>query len=189
MENYVLSEVVAFKKVKDEWGGFSNMSSHRVRVFGVEFRSSEALYQCLRFSHLPDLQKVIWEQKSPMAAKMKSKPKRNSETQKDFIDNQLEIMEWCIRMKIACNMLEMKRLMRRCNGKVVENSHKDRFWGAVGLKENPEILEGENRLGKIWDKIIKEFKEDSNSLKSVKSLGIDSLKIMGKSINMDFNIK
>jgi type I restriction enzyme S subunit len=43
-------------------------------VNGVRIRTSEALYQACRFPHLPDIQRQIIDERSPMTAKMRIKP-------------------------------------------------------------------------------------------------------------------
>ena len=188
METYKLNKVSAFKKTKEQWGEFSNMSAFPLNVNGTKVLTSEALYQALRYPHKPELQKLILDQKSPMAAKMKSKPHRKTETHQDFIDNQLEIMEWCVRLKVAQHYYKLAPIMRKAKN-VVEISHKDKFWGAVPLKGNKDVLVGENHLGKIWDKIIKEFKEDPKKVKTVPKLDISSMKLLGKSLNFKYSTR
>ena len=187
MSRYELDKVAGFKKVNQQWGEFSNMAAFPLNVAGVQVLTSEALYQALRYPHRPDIQRTILEQKSPMAAKMKSKPYRKDTTHTDFINNQLQIMEWCVRLKVAQHYYKFVRLLRSANN-VVEISHKDQFWGAVPTKQDPNILIGENQLGKIWDKIIQEFR-NGRDIKTVESIGIPSMKLLGKSINFEYSVK
>ena len=188
MKTYNINNVSGFKKVKDQWGEFSNMSAFPLNVNGISVKTSEALYQALRYPHNPEIQKVILEQKSPMAAKMKSKPHREKETHSDFINNQVEIMEWVVRLKVAQHYYKLAPIMRKAE-EVVEISHKDKFWGAVPLKGNKDVLVGQNQLGQIWNKIISEFKKDPKSVKTVPPLGIESMKLLGKSLNFTYSTK
>src|SRR5215208_5832704 len=75
---YHRHESIVFCKTKEEFGGLSNMAAgYPLTVNGVHIRTSEALYQACRFPLRPDVQRLIFEQRSPMTAKMKSKPYRN----------------------------------------------------------------------------------------------------------------
>jgi predicted NAD-dependent protein-ADP-ribosyltransferase YbiA (DUF1768 family) len=74
---YKRAESAVFSKTKEAFGGLSNMAAgFPIRVNGVRILTSEALYQASRFPHLPDVQRLIIEQLSPMTTKMKSKPYR-----------------------------------------------------------------------------------------------------------------
>ena len=69
-------------------------------VNDVEIRTSEAIYQACRFPTLPEVQKNIIEQKSPMAAKMVGKPFRDK-TREDWYNVRVKIMYWCLQIKLA----------------------------------------------------------------------------------------
>ena len=69
---------VVFLKTNERFGGLSNMApGFPLTVNGIQIRTSEALYQACRFPHLPDLQRLIVGETSPMTAKMRSKPFRD----------------------------------------------------------------------------------------------------------------
>jgi ribA/ribD-fused uncharacterized protein len=187
MQQYRLDEVSGFKKVSQKWGEFSNMSAFPINVAGIHVLTTEALYQALRYPHLPEVQQTIIDQKSPMAAKMKSKPYRKNQTHQLFLDNQLDIMEWCVRLKVAQHYYKLIRSIKTAKN-VVEISHKDQFWGAVALKTDPNIVVGENHLGKIWDKIIQDYKNNKD-IKIVESLNISNLTLLNKSINFKYQQK
>ena len=64
--------VIKFTKVDLPFGWLSNMSPHSILYKGDEYATAEALFQCLRFDD-EQIQTQIWEQASPMAAKMKAR--------------------------------------------------------------------------------------------------------------------
>ena len=71
VRTYERSRSVVFRKTREEFGGLSNMASgFPLEINGLRVLTSEALYQACRFPHLPEVQKQILEQASPMAAKM-----------------------------------------------------------------------------------------------------------------------
>jgi len=182
MRTYHRDQCSVFKKTNEQWGEFSNMSAFPITVSGIDIRTTEALYQALRYPDHPDLQEVILDQKSPMAAKMKSKPHRKDLTHPDFEEHKLWIMEWCVRVKIAQHYETIVPVMQKA-GTIVEKSRNDKFWGAVPQKEDPNILIGENHLGEIWNKLKIELARSPESLKEVPSLGIESMKLSGSKID------
>ena len=59
---------------------------------------------------------------------------------------QVEIMRWCLRVKLAQHVTKFGGLLRGSAPRpIVERSRKDRSWGAVLEKDG--VLRGENRLG------------------------------------------
>ena len=65
---------VVFRKTKEQFGGLSNMcSGYPITIGKHVFLTSEALYQCCRFNDYSEIQRIIINEKSPIASKMKSK--------------------------------------------------------------------------------------------------------------------
>jgi type I restriction enzyme S subunit len=139
---------VSFRKTNERFGGLSNMASgFPLEVNGVRIRTSEALYQALRFPHLPDVQRLIIDQASPMAAKMKSKPHR-ANSRPDWDSVRVALMRWCVRVKLANNLPRFGALLRESGDRpIVEDSHKDDFWGARRGADGG--LVGRNVLGRL----------------------------------------
>lgn len=143
------NECAVFWKVKEEHGGLSNMASgFPLVVNGHPIRSSEALYQAMRFPHAPDVQRLIIDQKSPMAAKMVMKPHK-ARSRADWEDVKLDVMLWALRVKLAQNPVTFRAVLEATGDRrIVEKSRKDRFWGAVELGDTGD-LEGVNALGQL----------------------------------------
>lgn len=157
---YKYSDSCVFRKTKELFGGLSNMASgFPININGTKILTSEALYQACRFPHLPEIQSKIILEKSPMSAKMVSKPYRdNSRT--DWDDVRLEIMYWCLRVKLAQNFNTFGSLLETTFDKpIVEDSRKDRFWGAVKDKDN-DTLTGVNALGRYLMKLRQEYNSE-----------------------------
>ena len=71
MYKYQKSEVVSFLKTSEPFGGLSNMAGgYLITLYGVRFRTSEHLYQALKFPDHPEIQLEIAGKPSPIAAKM-----------------------------------------------------------------------------------------------------------------------
>jgi len=184
MATFQRSDCVVFRKTNEEFGWLSNMAGGLpVRVNGNLIPSSEALYQACRFPHLPEVQRVIIAQASPMAAKMKSKPHRKN-SRADWESVKVDIMYWCLRVKLAFHSREFGGLLQRSGTKaIVEDSHKDRFWGAVPVKGHPEELIGDNVLGMLLMKLRSELNASSrDDLRSVPPLGAPEFLLLGSPI-------
>jgi len=62
-------ECITFRKTAEKFGGLSNMAGgYLLNVNGVKILTSEALYQACRFPHLPEVQRLIIAERSPMTA-------------------------------------------------------------------------------------------------------------------------
>jgi type I restriction enzyme, S subunit len=137
-----------FSKTREQWGALSNMAAgFPLVVVGEEWLTAEALYQACRFPDLPDVQKLILEERSPMAAKMKSKPHRAS-TRGDWEVVRTKIMRWVLRVKLAQHYRRFSAVLLETGDlPIVERSRKDRFWGAV--EDADGVLRGANALGRL----------------------------------------
>jgi len=147
---YRRAECAAFRKTAERWGEYSNMAGgFRLVVNTVPVLTTEALYQACRFPHLPAVQRDILTQASPMAAKMKGKPHRK-DSRPDFDELRVPIMWWCLRVKLACHYLSFSRVLVASGERaIVEDSHKDTFWGAKATKGDGDLLIGRNVLGRL----------------------------------------
>lgn len=116
-------------------------------VNGSPIRTSEALYQACRFPHLPNVQKLIIDERSPMTAKMKGKPYRK-DSRPDWDQVRVKVMRWCLRVKLAQNWESFSQLLLKTGQRpIVEESRKDGFWGARPTDE--QTLVGMNVLGRL----------------------------------------
>ena len=177
---YYIDECISFRKTDEEFGGLSNMAAgYSIVVNNISIRTSEALYQAMRFPDYPEIQKEIIEQKSPMAAKMISKKYRNQKTRTDWDQKRVAIMKWCIRVKLVQNLQTFGELLLSTGNKsIVEESRKDQFWGAKRIDDI--ALVGTNALGRLLME-LREIHKNYN-LEVVHPLNIDNFKLYGKAI-------
>lgn len=184
LRTYNRGEVVVVYKTKENFGGLSNMASgYPLQINGVHILTTEALYQACRFPHLPDLQREIIAQHSPMTAKMKSKPYQ-MESRADWDKVRYKVMRWCLRVKLAQNYEEFGRLLlATIDRPIVEQSRKDDYWGAKLADETGDILIGQNILGRLLMELREKLKKDSDgTLKIVPPLGVPEFFLLGKPI-------
>jgi ribA/ribD-fused uncharacterized protein len=145
-----------FRKTRDPWGGFSNMcAGYPITIDGITVRTSEALYQALKFPTHPDIQELVISQRSPMAAKMVTKPHRDK-IRCDWVDTREDIMYWCLVQKLHQNPSFVTFLEASAGMDIVEDSFKDRYWGAVPNKAG-DVLYGANRLGNLLMRLRREW--------------------------------
>lgn len=139
---------VVFRKTAETYGGLSNMApGFPLVVNGIQIRTSEALYQACRFPHLREVQQLVIEQVSPMAAKMRSKPFRK-QSRPDWDRVRVDVMRWCLRLKLAQNWNKFSALLKSTgDSPIVEESTRDDFWGADPIDEGR--LVGGNVLGRL----------------------------------------
>jgi len=184
LRTYVRSEVIVVYKTKEAFGGLSNMASgYPLKVNGFRIFTSEALYQACRFPHMPEVQRKIINQKSPMTAKMKSKLHRK-ESRPDWYDVRYKVMRWCLRVKLAQHYDNFGRLLLSTRDQlIVEQSRKDDYWGAKLVDENGDILVGQNVLGRLLMELREKLKSDTEgALKTVPPLGISDFMLLGKPV-------
>ncbi len=176
---YNTDECVLFRKTDEAFGGLSNMAGgYPIVVNNIFIRTSEALYQAMRFPDYPEIQKEIIEQKSPMTAKMVSKKYRADKTRSDWDTKRIAIMKWSIKVKLLQNLDTFGTLLLKTDDKnIVEESRKDQFWGAIRVDE--KNLEGTNALGRLLME-LREIYKNSNSFTVVSTPKIDKFRLYGK---------
>jgi len=182
IRTYKRAESAVFSKTKEGFGGLSNMAAgFPLRVNGVYIRTSEALYQACRFPHLPDVQRLIIAEASPMTAKMQSKPFRK-DSRPDWQWVRIKIMRWCLRVKLAQNSSDFSRLLLSTGDRpIVEESRKDEFWGAKIV--DADTLVGVNALGRLLMELREEVKHSNGEqLRRVEPLPIADFLLFGKPI-------
>jgi len=179
MRTYDRARSVVFMKTKEAFGGLSNMAGgFPLKVNGIRIHTSEALYQSCRFPHMPEVQRAILAQTSPMTAKMKGKPHRSNSRQ-DWDQVRVKIMRWCLRVKLAQNYFKFSSLLMETGERpIVEESRRDDFWGAKPIDK--QTLFGMNVLGRLLMELREEIKiRERASLLRVEPLGIPDFLIYG----------
>lgn len=183
VRRYDRDEVISFRSTGEAFGGLSNMApGFPVWVGGARVRTSEALYQACRFPHRPDIQRIILAERSPMTAKMRTKPFRH-ETRGDWEGARVPIMRWCLRVKLACNSQTFGTLLANTGSQViVEDSRRDAFWGAV--KQADGTLVGCNVLGRLLMELRQRWLADPEGARSVKPPRLHDFLLLGRRIEI-----
>jgi len=154
---------IGFTKVRLPYGWCSNMAGgFPILHEGINYLTSEALFQALRFAPDSGHREAIAEIKSPMAAKLYAK---KTERLKEMIieqrsDLDLRNMILCVQMKVDQNPQLKQLLLETGDRLIVEDttarkSRPDLFWGAI---RKDDFWCGSNYLGNIWMMIRDDLK-------------------------------
>ncbi len=181
IRTYSRVQAVSFRKTNERFGGLSNMApGFPLEINGVHIRTAEALYQACRFPHMPNVQKLILNERSPMTAKMKSKPYRK-DSRPDWDAIRVPIMKWCLRVKLAQNWAAFGELLLATGSHpIVEDSRKDDYWGAKIIDD--DTLSGQNVLGRLLMELREKLKANPESLKLVEPPPIPDFLLLGQAI-------
>ena len=182
IRTYNRADSIVFLKTREAFGGLSNMAGgFPLCVNGIHIRTSEALYQACRFPHLPEVQRLIIEQRSPMTAKMKSR-KHHQDSRQDWDWVRVKIMRWCLRVKLIQNWHTFSELLLKTSDQsIVEQSRKDDFWGAKPIDK--QTLVGVNALGRLLMGLREEVKtEGQEAFLQVEPLDILDFSLNGRPI-------
>ena len=140
--------VIMFYKVGDNYGEFSNFSSHGFSLNGIYWRTVEHYFQAKKFLNL-ELQHKIRNMDSPMKAAIKENPLRPDwEMIKD------QVMYIAVKAKFTQHIELSNLLISTGNAYIVEHTQNDSYWADGGDGS------GKNMLGiilmKVRDELIKE---------------------------------
>lgn len=180
---YWRSASAVFLKTHERFGGLSNMAAgFPITVNSTTFRTSEALYQACRFPYSPEIQKLIISERSPMTAKMRSKPFRG-ETRPDWDLRRVPIMRWCLRAKLVCNYERFSSLLLSTEDMpIVEMKTRGAdFWGATPVEDGQ--LSGPNVLGRLLMELRNEVRTaDPERFEILKPLAIPDFLLFNEPI-------
>lgn len=158
---------ITITKVKEDSGWLSCMSAYPVTYQGTQYKTCEALFQALRFTNHPKIQKEILGCKSPMGAKMIARRERELLGRGKMWDeapSDIPLMKECLELKLEQHPELKEKLVETGNAVIIEDCtthdrESARFWGAV--KKGGKWV-GENVFGKLWMEIRDETIEDMN---------------------------
>jgi len=157
-------QVIEFTKVALPYGWLGNMYSAPIRYDGKVWKTSEALFQALRFDDF-GIREIILSQKSPMGAKMKAKLNRNRMVIVPMSERDVENMKLVVKMKFDQHPVLKSKLMLTGNNYLLENigrrnGERHLFWG---MKNVNEEWFGRNMMGKILMELRDEYGKEKRS--------------------------
>ena len=151
------SRVIAFTKVALPFGWLGNMSPHPVRYMDKTWRTTEALFQALRFNDV-EAQEAIRGEASPMTAKFAAKARKALMVIEPGSPADLDNMRLVLRLKVEQHPAVKRDLLATGDAVIIEDCTRRRpsIWGAQQDKDGNWI--GENWLGVLWMELREELK-------------------------------
>lgn len=153
--------MIWIKKVAEAYGWMGNMAPYPITVEGKIWRTSEALFQGMRFDD-EVIKEIIRKEKSPMAAKMKAKKYSNQMVVIPMSELDVEHMKKCVRMKFDQHP-ELKKMLLDSVGSFIfedignRKGERHKFWGVKRISENEG--DGQNMMGRILMELRDELLE------------------------------
>jgi len=149
-----------FKGVKEPNGWMGNMAPYPITYNGQVWRTSESLFQSMRYND-DSLKEMIRVEKSPMAAKMIAKKTiyRKHRIIKPMSPQDIANMEACVLLKFQQHPNLARLLMATGSHPIYEDASNRKgvsalFWGVHRDPKNPnQPISGTNEMGEILMKV------------------------------------
>jgi ribA/ribD-fused uncharacterized protein len=146
--------LIAIRKVAEPHGWLGNMAAYPVVHNGKQYRTTEALFQALRFDD-EEVIEAIRAERSPMVAKFVAKRHRAKMVVEPLGTQDLDNMRLCLWLKLEQHPDLLEMLLATGDEMIVEDCSKLQkgaglFWGAASVDGE---WRGENWLGKLWMEI------------------------------------
>jgi ribA/ribD-fused uncharacterized protein len=154
-------QIIAFTKVALSYGWLSNMAPYPVTYAGLKWKTTEALFQALRFGPDDSVRDLIREQKSPMTAKMIAKKHASRRIVTPMTKEDVSLMKQVLSLKLETYPDLQQQLLNTDDAFIVEDvtnrfNGTGIFWGARLLPEG--IWDGNNALGYLWMELRDELR-------------------------------
>jgi ribA/ribD-fused uncharacterized protein len=146
---------IAFTKVALPYGWLGNMAPYPVIYNSVTYKTTEALFQALRFENHPQVQKEIIAQTSPMSAKMVAKKYKHLLEEEGYEllgEKDVANMRLCVNLKLEQHPDLAQQLIDTGSALIIEDctsrpQGSGIFWGAAKAANG---WTGKNTLGEIF---------------------------------------
>ncbi len=155
------SNYVTFNHPDENLGGLSNLNlDYPIAVNGVRMPTAEHLFQGLRYRSAM-IQAATISVEHPISARRFAASKAfRDQTCERWRQNQLEIMEFCLKTKLLWNWVKFGRLLRSTEGKTIYMlSTRNEYWGVLACNDG---FVGKNHMGQLLMKLRDELLSDNN---------------------------
>ena len=147
IETYPVSECVAIRKVKEPWGIFGNFAPTLIIINGVTFKTSELLFQLMKFKEAEPVLAVYNANNPKMTAKHWEKTHRREDWGRMIVD----AMKFCITQKYEQSE-DFRKELERSKGKYIvedQTSFSKKTPDTWGVKQQGSDFVGPNLLGRL----------------------------------------
>ena len=147
IETYPVSECIAIRKVKDPCGIFGNFSPTLIIINNVVFKTSELLFQLMKFKDEEPVIAVYNANNPKMTTKHWEKTHRREDWGKMIVD----AMKFCLTQKYEQSE-EFRQELERSKGKYIvedQTSFPKKTPDTWGVKQQGDDFVGPNLLGRL----------------------------------------
>ena len=147
IETYPVSECIAIRKVKDPWGILGNFSPTPIIINNVVFKTSELLFQLMKFKDEEPVIAVYNANNPKMTTKHWEKTHRREDWGKMIVD----AMKFCLTQKYEQSE-EFRQELERSEGKYIvedQTSFPKKTPDTWGVKQQGDDFVGPNLLGRL----------------------------------------
>ena len=154
LKQYKFMADISFTKVDLPYGWLGNMAPYPITFNGKVYKTSEALFQTLRFDN-NEIKELIRKEPSPMGAKMVAKKYKSNMIVLPMSEEDIKNMELCIELKFDQHPVLKQKLLRTKEHTIIEdigsrNGERHLFWG---MKKVNGVWIGNNMMGKLLMKL------------------------------------
>ena len=153
---------ISFTKTNLPYGWLGNMFAAPITYQGQIWRTSEALFQALRFEDI-GIRELIRTKKSPLVAKNVCKGKEflAKRVVEPMSTEDIHNMRLCLQLKFDQHPDLREKLLKTGDHIIFEdvsarNRARHKFWGAVKINNQ---LDGQNMLGKLLMELRAELRK------------------------------
>lgn len=148
IETYPVSECAIIHKVDMEWGIFSNFGRTPIVVNGVTFKTSEQLFQLMKFKDEEPLKDIYFQKKNP---KMTAKKWEKTHRRQDWGSMLVDAIKFCIQQKYEQSE-DFRNKLEESRGLFIvedQSSFKKPNPDTWGVKRKEDSFVGPNLLGRL----------------------------------------
>ena len=147
IEAYPVADCVAIRKVKEPWGILGNFASIPIIIYKVSFKTSEQLFQLMKFKDAEPVLAVYQANNPKMTAKHWEKTHRR----KDWGQMIVDAMKFCLTQKYEQSEAFRQELERSKGKYIVEDqtSFPKKTPDTWGVKQQGDNFVGPNLLGRL----------------------------------------
>ena len=145
-------EYISFTKTKLPYGWLGNMYACPIEYDGKTYKSTEVLFQSLRFND-EDIIEEIRNAHNGFSAKLVAKKHRDKYVIEPLSEVDINNMRLCLKLKVLQHPNIKQQLIETHPLPIYEDVTKrgrrgsNLFWGAINENNN---WDGENILGRLW---------------------------------------
>lgn len=147
IETYPVSECAPFCRGREEWGIFSNFAHTPIQYEDITYKSSEQLFQMMKFTD-EEVRNAVYAANNPkFTAKHYEKTHRRDDWEMIIVD----AMKQCLQLKYEQNE-EFRVALERSKGKYIvedQSTFRKKTADTWGVKRQGDFYVGPNLMGRL----------------------------------------